>query len=404
MKCFVLLLLSFFLYSCSTLKNKKVEYSPLEFTNKVRKLNLGAQLELKKIDFLVGERKDKLINSYINVEEAPFTLNQHLLKEIKKIKTNKTDNNEEMLKRLIELVFRKPSDLNYDFTYTLNALSCYELRSCNCFGITNLMLGVARAAGIKSHYVLVEDSINTDYKKNNLVYSNHIACELDFNNNCFVVDVDQIRRKYKIEEILTDIEAAGLFYCNIATKYLNHGQYNQALEIFEIAEKMYPDSYQLHNNLGVLYLKIKEFDLALEQFKIGIKQSKYPELFLNNFRIVSSKMGKSKLYLDALGELQRIKNRNPIYLISKKIIPLIESGCFKNALFYLSKAEEVGKRTPSVYLYKAYCYRKLGNVGMESKMLNKAKSIWGTEKYNEMEKLYYRMSDNKKINSRTGIK
>lgn len=393
MKKLIFILLIVFLISCSLTNNKKLIYTPTDFNKKISELGLEKQIEVEKVNLLPGKKDPNLTNMFINVFEPPYLLNNQLVFQVKETKEKyfKEQEDDKYLKKLMEIVFQKPADLTYDSTYTLNAMACYELRSCNCFGITNLMLGVAREGGLKAHYVLIEDKMKQDYVQENLVYSNHIACEVFYNNDYCVIDIDNVIRSYRIEEILTDIEAAGLFYCNIATKYMAIGNYDKALEIFEIAEKMYPESYQLHNNLGVLYLKINEIDLALKHFETGVKLSKYPEIFLKNFRVVSERTGNKKIYKKAIKQLKRIKDRNPYLIITKKVIPCLEKRDYSQALFFLNKAENVGKDISDVYFAKALCFRKLGQSGLEMIMLEKAAKLCDKDKYYLIKELYDRI-------------
>ena len=55
-----------------------------------------------------------------------------------------------------------------------------------------------------------------------------------------------------------------------ATKLVKKGDINRAIEHFKLAIALYPNLEAAHNDLGVQYLKLKQFDSAVEQFQAAL--------------------------------------------------------------------------------------------------------------------------------------
>jgi len=355
--------------SCLVQNQRKISYNPTEFklevASRLSVLNQEAKLE-----------NGKKLN--LNQIKPPYQIDDNIIKYSRKCIGNAPNakNKVEKLKGCLQLSSKK---IEYSQFANYNAVQCFSNKIGNCFSITNLAIGMAREMGLHAYYILVEDMIGNQDTGKYIVHTNHIVCGILLKNYMsdgvvanqstfgliqrdlmMIVDFIPNPRKYRYTIRLTDIEATGLFYNNIASGKMMEGKYKEAKAYFKLALSLYPNSYQIHNNLGVLYLKLGVWNKAEIHFEKALVYVKFPDLIMSNIVRHYERIGKPEKVEIVLKKLENAKRRNPYFYIAQSKKNIIK-GNSEKALVNLKIAKKINSNLPEVYSLLSKVYKTLGN-------------------------------------------
>lgn len=367
------------LSSCTAQIHKKISYSPTEFKNEVN----------KRIFTLINDNNSEN-NFVINTNKIvpPFRINEDIKSYSRQCIGNApTDKIKvEKLKNCLQLSSKK---IEYSQFANYDAISCFSNKTGNCFSITNLAVGMAREMGLHSYYILVEDMIGNQNTGQYIIHTNHIVCGVLIKNYMsegvaanhdtydlfrkdymMLIDFIPNPKKYRYTVRLTDIEAAGLFYNNIASGKMIEGNLDEARGYFEAALKLYPNSYQIHNNLGVLYLKLGMWFKAESHFEKALIYVKFPDLIMSNIVRHYERLGKPEKVEFVMSKLDNAKRRNPYFYIGESKKDLLD-GKPQKALTNLNIAKKISKDLPEVYSLLSKVHKILGNERESAKALKR---------------------------------
>lgn len=362
-----LFLITLFISSCTTYQTKKIIYNPNEFNYEIEK-------RINTYNNFVKNEKLKINREII---KPPFKLDKNIKNFAKKcIKNAPTDKIKvEKIKNCLQTSAEK---IEYEQFSNYDAITCFENKVGNCFSITNLAVGIARELGLNSYYILVEDMIGNQNTGNYIVHTNHIVCGVllknymtegaaanhetyDLIRKDYIMLIDFIPnpRKYRYTVRLTDIEATGLFYNNLASGKMIEGKLDEARMYFEAALTMFPNSYQIHNNLGVLYLKLGLWEKAEKHFEKALIYVKFPDLIMSNIIRHYERLNKPEKITEVLATLDKAKKRNPYFYIGESKRNIV-NGNFNKALTNLKIAKKISKNLPEIYSLLSKVYKALG--------------------------------------------
>jgi tetratricopeptide (TPR) repeat protein len=109
-----------------------------------------------------------------------------------------------------------------------------------------------------------------------VVYNSHV-CAVVFNGpKPFIIDFS-LRRypQYHSWRTITDVEAAASFYNNIGSHHFIASDtpeaYEKAKTYFNMAMKLQPDFVQAYNNMGVLYMRQDNREMAEKMYRKALK-------------------------------------------------------------------------------------------------------------------------------------
>lgn len=291
--------------------------------------------------------------------QPPFYLSPEILLEIKDCIPT-TGDESQRYRFLRNCLVVGGNGFTYNPTGTLDAVTCYQRKEGNCFAFTNLFIGAARKSKLNAYYMLVEDIIGNQSEGSTIIHTNHIIAAVQMGVNRVLVDFIPNPREYHYTTVLTDIEAAGLFYNNLAARLLLDNREREAEMLFHVARALYPDSYQIHNNVGVLKLRRGKLDEARHHFSIALQRARFPDLVLGNVLTTYERTGNMHAYEDVQTELENARKRNPYVYISmaKKAF---RRGEYENALQMLDTARRIKKEIPEIYSLQMQIYGTIGD-------------------------------------------
>jgi len=353
----VLLLLAFQV-SCAV-SPKKVIYTPDEFRSEVRRL-VGEEhpdVEVRFDDLLDTSRGAYTLE--IDLLRPPFLLDAAARDRLLDC-VGFSGSEVVRLMQLRDCVINRPSKISYNGTLTLDAAGCLELREGNCFALTNLFVGVTRDAGFRSYYVMVEDVITNSSAGEQVYHINHIVSGVIVNSGHQTVDFIPNPKKYHVMTTLSDIEAAGLFYNNLGVNLMISGDLDGAGHLLGAAERFYPDSYQVQNNLGLLHRRKGDLEAAQHSFEKSFSLARFPDLIMGNLLRLYRETGQAGREEDLRRQLGQVSRRNPyLYLALAR-----ESFCekdFQGALDQLAVARRINREIPAIYALESEIWEILEN-------------------------------------------
>ena len=263
-------------------------------------------------------------------------------------------------KQLRNCLVGGPEAYKYSATGTLDAETCYRLREGNCFSLTNLFVGASRLSRLSAYYMLVEDIIGNQSEGQTVIHTNHIIAAVPVAHDRILVDFIPNPRKYRFTTILSDIEAAGLFYNNLAARLLLDDREDEAEQLFRVAYALYPDSYQINNNVGVLRLRQGRLASAREHFAKALSLARFPDLVLGNVLTTYERTGNLHAYELVRAELENARRRNPFVYISLAG-RAYNRGDYTDALEFLDVARKINRKIPDIYGIQIRIYELLGD-------------------------------------------
>ncbi|NOZ13916.1 MAG: tetratricopeptide repeat protein [Acidobacteria bacterium] len=274
-------------------------------------------------------------------------------------------------KNLYNCMLGASGGFSYIADSTLSADTCYQSRQGNCFSMTNLLVGAARFGGLEACYMLVEDIIGNQAEGNTVIHSNHIITAVRIGPKWRLVDFIPNSKRYHYLTLLSDIEAAGLYYNNLGARLLLDGHNNEAETLLRVAAALYPDSYQVQNNLGVLILREGNVLKARAHFLRALGAARFPDLVLGNVMNTFQKTGNMKSFELLRKDLEKAKRRNPYFYIelARRYYRKKE---YRAVLRECKIARRINRTIPEIYLLQ---FRSYGALGMTTKKLKAYKKL-----------------------------
>jgi len=183
---------------------------------------------------------------------------------------------------------------------------------------------------------------------------------------------------------ITDIES--LEENNPKTLYLkgeklyNQGEYEKALAVFKELVGTQPKLYKARVNIGNCYIKLKQYDEAIEEFKFVLEKLKEEKENLKGNKTASSIYASlGELYMDrndfekAKEYFEKSINIDPSnHALSYTVAEILfNSNKIDEAIHYYELAAKIKPDWPKSYLKLGYCYLNKGEKETAINYLNK---------------------------------
>jgi Flp pilus assembly protein TadD len=165
-------------------------------------------------------------------------------------------------------------DMNITYNRTSNyvATEVVEHKKANCISYTNLFIGMARAIRINAQYAEVTEVDSFERVGDKIVYNSHICAVVYDGPKPYLIDFSLVDYpQYHQWRAISDLEAAASFYNNIGSEIFLQREspdyLAKAIKYFTMAYKLFPDSPQVYNNLGVVEMELGNLEQAERHFR-----------------------------------------------------------------------------------------------------------------------------------------
>jgi tetratricopeptide (TPR) repeat protein len=241
------------LSGCGTVTNQKLaqdKLSPNELQNYAQNVLSPEELKLFKVPYKI----DKDLENMARLVETFGRTKYHQAKQL-------------------AVMLLSGSDLGITYSRTSNytATEAVLHKKANCISYTNLFIGMARALRVDAQYAEVTEVDSFEKVGDTIVYNSHVCAVVYDGPKPYLIDFSLTDYpQYHQWRAISDLEAVASFYNNIASgiflKREDENYLKEAITYLTMAYKLYPDSPQVYNNLGVVELERGNVEAAEKYF------------------------------------------------------------------------------------------------------------------------------------------
>ena len=152
---------------------------------------------------------------------------------------------------------------DYDDARTLSAAEAFETRSGNCLGFANMMIALARRAGLKASYEEVLRRPVWASREDTVLVMKHIVVVIESHNNSYVMDVSGLEiSPHAHRRVVDDSYAKALYLNNIGAEALLKNDLPAAYAYMAKAIETQPLLTDSWVNMGVVLGRNEQLDDA----------------------------------------------------------------------------------------------------------------------------------------------
>jgi len=205
----------------------------------------------------------------------------------------------------------------YDDTLTMTASQAFEAAKGNCVAFANMMIALARRAGLRATYQEIFLSPEwSDYKDDTVLLIKHVNVVVEAGHMNWVVDVSGVdihpsdRRR-----IIEDSYAKALYLTNIAVGSLLENDLPRAYAYMLRAIETDPAVTDPWVNLGVVYGRNDQLEDAAFAFNRALQIDPNEFSAMSNLYEVYVEQGNFKAAAELEPRVERYRRKNPYYLL-----------------------------------------------------------------------------------------
>jgi tetratricopeptide (TPR) repeat protein len=205
---------------------------------------------------------------------------------------------------------------NYDEAQTLTSVEAFEKRAGNCVGFANMLIAMARKAGIKAQYQEVLRRPEWSTREETVLLVKHINVILQSANYTYVMDVSGIRLNPTARrQVIKDSYAKALYYNNLGAEALIKNDLPTAYAYISKAIEAEPRLTDSWINIGVVLSRNGQLDDAVTvlQQALEINSMEYAalsnlyEIYITQENFAAAEVIESRV--------ERYRKKNPYYLL-----------------------------------------------------------------------------------------
>ncbi len=267
-------------------------------------------------------------------------------------------------------------DIQYSTDRTYTAMEVFENKSGNCLSVMNFFIGVIRYLELDANFQTVKvkpiwDSrggLNVLYEHINAIGSIRGGQQyvMDFTPEIALLD-------YTAREI-SDEQARALYFSNLGAELMINGDLEQALPYLKNALWIDPDLSLAWNNIGVIYSRLGQAELAEYSYKKGYSINRSNATVISNLANLYGAVGdfeKADYYQAAVRQFQ---NRNPYYHYNLGN-DAFRANQFQVAERHYLRAIRRHDKEPEFFLVLANTYQQMGDNAQARRMLDRAQLL-----------------------------
>jgi len=205
----------------------------------------------------------------------------------------------------------------YDENLTLTASEAFKARAGNCVGFTNMMVALARRAGLDARYqeVIIRREW-ADYEDDTVLLFKHVNVVIENPRISWVVDVSGIKiHPTARRSLIEDSYAKALYLNNIAVESLLENDLPTAYAYMRSAietDSMVTDPWV---NLGVIYGRNDQLEDAIFAYNQALQIDPNEHSAMSNLYEVYVEQGDLKSAAELASQVERYRRNNPYYLL-----------------------------------------------------------------------------------------
>jgi len=227
---------------------------------------------------------------------------------------------------------------DYDEARTLTAAQAFDTRSGNCIGFANMMIALAREAGLEADYQEVFRRPEWTSREDTLLLIKHINVVVSSPRYSYVIDVSGVEIKpTERRRIIPDPYAKALYYNNIGAEALLDDELPKAWAYLVTAIETEPDLPDPWINLGVVFGRNEQLNEAELVYQTALKIDHSEFSAMNNLYEIYLVREKTEAAENLRVKVENYRKKNPYYLM-KLSEESLEMGRYEESIKLLQRA------------------------------------------------------------------
>lgn len=264
---------------------------------------------------------------------------------------------------------------DYDEALTLTAAEAFEARSGNCVGFANMMVALARAAGLEAEYQEVLRRPEWTSRDDTLLLVKHINLVVSSPRYSYMVDISGVEIKHNDRRrIIPDSYAKALYFSNIGAEALIGNELPTAWAYLITAIDAGPGLPDPWINLGVVYGRNEQLDAARQVYQTALQIDPSAYSAMNNLYEVYLQQENLEAAEALWAKVEKYRERNPYYLM-KLSEESLELGRFDESLSLLERAITIKNDDHLLYFAMAKTQYLSGETNPAQSSLHRAREL-----------------------------
>jgi Flp pilus assembly protein TadD len=263
----------------------------------------------------------------------------------------------------------------YNPARTLTAEAAFELKTGNCLAFSNMLVALARQAGMEAWYQEVEIAPTWSAEEDILVLSKHVNVIIRSGSWEYVLDVSG-RKQGKFNRVrkLRDSEAAAQYFNNLGVDALFEGDLPRAWAYFAESIQTSPDLAYVWSNLGVALNRNGQSEDAKTVYRHALQLNSDENIATNNLIMIYHEEENFAAAEALERKLEQHRRRNPYYLMELANEAAAEER-YRESIKLLHQSIDLKEKEYQFHLALARSLRLLGKPAAAQQSIERAREL-----------------------------
>ena len=264
----------------------------------------------------------------------------------------------------------------YDETMTKTASEAFKARAGNCVAFSNLMVALARRAGLEASYQEVLLSAEwSDFEDDTVLLYKHVNVVIETGQMSWIVDVSGIKiRQSDPRRIVEDSYAKALYFNNIAVESLLEKDLPTAFAYVNSAIEADRNVIDPWVNLGVIYGRNDQLNDAAFALQQALRINPRDQSSMSNLYEIYLEQENFQAAAELEAKVERYRRNNPYYLLRLSDEALAEEQ-YEESIKLLRKAIKKKDDDHKLYFALAKTQYLSGEVAAAQSSLLRAREL-----------------------------
>ena len=263
----------------------------------------------------------------------------------------------------------------YDSTRTLTAETAFGLKTGNCLAFSNMLVALARQAGMEAWYQEVEVTPQWSAEEDILVLSKHINVVIRGGSWEYVLDVSGLKQSnFKRVRKLRDAEAKAQYFNNLGADALFDNDLPRAWAYFAESIRTEPDLAYVWSNLGVVLNRNGQREDAKALYRHALQINSNEAIAANNLIMIYTNEENFAAAEALESKLEQHRRRNPYYLMELANGAVAEER-YRESIKLLKQSIELKEKEYQFHLALARTLRLSGKPTAAQESLDRARQL-----------------------------
>lgn len=267
--------------------------------------------------------------------------------------------------------------IKYSTDRTLTAEQTFLRAEANCLSFTMLFAVLAEEVGLPVTYNDVGVPPIWDLQDNDrLIRYKHVNAVVGMKfAKDKVVDINMADFDARYKQVaLSPVQAEALYYNNRGAEEMYAGNLKSAFLMYRKAISLDPDMELVWSNIGALYLRVGEVDIARYAYIRAMGKGAFNAVAASGLARVLRMKGEDAAAAQIEDRLRRYRDKNPYYMYAQAAY-LVEHGDYDEAKIYAKRAISLYELDHRFYRLLAFIYLKQGDKVKVFENLEEAKLV-----------------------------